>query len=338
MKQMVALAVAVAILIPAMPFQLAHSADKAPNENGSEEFADLPFEITSFGAARVGHHALVYGGHNGDAHSYSTEEQSNSLLALDLETSGAQWEKVAEGDRLQGLAMVPYKNSVVLIGGFTAMNEKGEDHDLRSRDRVRMFDIVTKNWTELPSLPAGRSSHDAAIWEDTIYVVGGWQMDGDNETTWHTSGLKLDLSSEKPSWEEIKTPPFKRRALAVVAHGGKIYSIGGMDPEKGPTTEVDVYDPATNEWTSGPALTGEGRMAGFGAAGWSVGGTLLVSTYEGDVLTLSDDGQSWTSNGKTEDSRFFHRLIPLGSEKVVSVGGANMESGKYLNLEVIAVD
>jgi hypothetical protein len=188
----------------------------------------------------------------------------------------------------------------------------------------------------LPSLPKGRSSHDAAIISDTIYVVGGWAMAGEEETEWHTDALRLDLSAAVPQWQEIAQPPFERRALATVAHRNRLYVIGGMDKTTGPTREVAVYDPDSNTWSSGPDLIGMGQMAGFGASGWSVGGKLIVSTYEGDLLCLAQDGNSWDSIGKSKDSRFFHRLVPLDSSRLIAVGGANMESGKFLNLEVLS--
>lgn len=300
-----------------------------------KSFDELPFEITSFGAARVGDMAYVYGGHTGDAHSYSDEEQSNQLLGLDLSKADSEWKVVSTATRLQGLGMVPFRSSVIIAGGFSAMNARDEDHDLHSQSAVKAFDTTTSKWTDLPMLPAGRSSHDACILDDTIYVIGGWNMSGKDETQWHTTALSLDLADSDPKWKELPTPPFQRRALATVAHNRRIYVIGGMDKELGPTTAVSVFDPKTETWSSGPKLLGEGRMAGFGAAAWSVNNQLIVSTYEGKVLRLDDTGKTWTKLGKTEDSRFFHRLLPLDSNRLVSVGGANMEEGKYLNLEVV---
>lgn len=314
-------------------------ADDANVENKGEQlqFADLPYEITSFGAAQVDGKAYVYGGHTGGAHSYSTEEQSNELLSLDLNDKNAKWQVAAKGDRLQGLAAVPYKSNVILIGGFTAKNEAGEEHDLHSQTRVRLYDTNAGTWTDLPPLPEGRSSHDAAILDGTIYVVGGWTMAGEKDTTWHTTALKLNLEDPKPSWEELKQPPFERRALAVVAHKNRIFVIGGMNHRGGPTKEVQIYNPKNDSWSKGPALIGEGMMTGFGAAGWSVDGQLIVSTYEGDILRLSESGDSWSKVGKSAESRFFHRLIPINQKQLVAVGGANMESGKFLNLEVLPI-
>ncbi len=311
----------------------------APEDSkpSARKLADLPFEITSFGAVRVGDAAFVYGGHTGDAHSYSTEEQSNQLLSLDLTNPDATWQEVAKGERLQGLAMVPHGSRLVLVGGFTAKNAKGEEHDLHSQASVRAYDTKTQQWSDLPSLPSGRSSHDAAIIGDTIYAVGGWMMGDEEENKWHDTALSLDLSAAKPQWKQLPAPPFQRRALATVAHNGRLYVIGGMDKENGPTREVFVFDPADQQWKQGPDLIGKGRMAGFGAAGWSIGGELVVSTYEGDILVLAEDGSEWNSVGKSADSRFFHRLVPFQSHSLIAVGGANMEEGKFLNIEILDV-
>ena len=309
------------------------------NDEGSmDSFADLPFEVTSFGAARVGNKAYIYGGHTGSAHSYSNEEQSNQLFSLDLSGKAKEWELESTGQRLQGLAMVAHKSHVILIGGFTAKNAPGEDHQLESQTDVRAFDTASKTWSELPPLPKGRSSHDAAIIGDTIYVVGGWTMAVDQETEWHDTAIALDLSEKNPQWKELPSPPFQRRALATVAHEGKLYVIGGMNKEGGPTRAVAIFDPAKTSWLEGPELHGKSPMAGFGAAGWSVGGKLVASTYEGDVLNLADDGKSWTAMGRSEGSRFFHRLVPLKGSRLMMVGGANMESGKFLEVEVLEID
>ncbi len=300
--------------------------------------AELPFAITSFGAARLGDAIYVYGGHIGEAHSYSTAEQSNQLLKLDLSSPSTAWDKVAEGERLQGLALVADGKQLIVIGGFTALNDEGEPHDLHSQAAVRALDIATNQWKELASLPSGRSSHDAAILDDTIYVIGGWDMDGVKETLWHTTALALDLSQSDPQWQEIAAPPFQRRALAVVAHAGKIYAIGGMNQEGGPTREVAVFDPQMHAWSEGPELVGEEDMEGFGASAWSIDGKLVATTYSGKIQQLNAAGTQWEVVGQTKDARFFNRLLPFSSHALISIGGANMEQHqKYLAPELVEV-
>lgn len=311
------------------------------SENGPNtstvDYEDLPFAITSFGAARIGNRAFVYGGHTGNPHEYSTEAQSDKLIALNLMEPAAKWKTISTGKRLQGLAMVPYKTSLVVVGGFTAMNEKGQDHQLNSQASVRAFDTKTNSWSELPNLPESRSSHDAAILGSMIYVVGGWTLAGDMETQWHDTAWCMDISKENPTWRAIAQPPFQRRALAIVAHEDQLFAIGGMDVDDGPTRNVSIYNPQSDTWRSGPELPGDSEMAGFGASGWSIDGKLIVTTYGGDVLRLAENQGSWGLIGNSIDSRFFHRLVPLDNGNLLSVGGANMESGKFLKLEVLSV-
>lgn len=312
-----------------------NSSDKQAKVAASS-LAPLPFEITSFGAVRAGDAIYIYGGHTGSAHSYSTESQSNKLLKLDLSAPASEWSELATGERLQGLGMVHHEGKLILIGGFTAQNAEGEEHDLHSRATVKTFDLKSGQWGELPSLPEPRSSHDAAIIGDTVFVVGGWSMDGESETDWHETAWAMDLSAEKPQWIALSEPPFVRRALATVAHDGKLFVIGGMNSKGGPTKEVVIYDPASKSWEKAAELLGQESMAGFGAAGWSIDGKLIVTTYEGDVLVWDQSQKNWKNVGQTADARFFHRMVPLDGQRLVSIGGANMEAGKFLKLEPVA--
>lgn len=315
-------------------------------------FQDIPAAVTSFGAAVVDGSLYMYGGHTGAAHSYSTKEQSNQLTRLNLQTG--KWDTVLEGPHLQGLALVTHGGKLYRIGGFTAMNAEGEEHDLLSQNLVASYDPAEGNWVELPALPERRSSHDAAVVGDSIYVVGGWAMQ-DGESTWHSTAWKLDLKVQPLHWQPVKAPRFQRRAIAAAAHHGKLYVVGGMQQKGGPTTATAVYDPATDSWSEGPSLAvkkvdgdkesgeGSGRnmssgaMTGFGASAFATGGHLYVTTVQGDVQRLSDDGSKWEALEQSVSPRFFHRLLPLTNKQLIVVGGANMGIGKFEEVEVIDV-
>lgn len=293
----------------------------------------LPEELTSFGAAVASEVLYVYGGHTGEAHSYSTAEQSGRLWALNLAAGEeGEWEQAAEGPRLQGLAMVAHGGRPIRLGGFTAMNEIGDEHDLRSQTSVAAFDRESGKWQDLAPLPEPRSSFDAAVLGDRVYVFGGWKLDGESEeTSWHATAWSLDLSEPTAAWEPLADMPVHRRALAVAAHGGELYLIGGMNRIGGPTTDVLVYDPAADRYREGPALPGEG-MTGFGAAAFAIDGSLYASVYDGHVYRLAADGEGWEAVGKLETGRFFHRMVPTGDRQLVIVGGANMRAGKFTEL------
>lgn len=294
----------------------------------------LPKGTTSFGGAIAGDTLFVYGGNYGSAHEYRNEDQSGDLWKLDLKKPG-QWEKVGGGPKLQGLAMVEHKGSVYRIGGFTATNTGSEEAVLVSQaDFAKLKADGT--WESLPSMPTPRSSLDAAVLGDTLYVVGGWQLKGrGGDADWSKTALAINLASDKPEWKEIAAPGFERRALSVAAHNGKLYAIGGMQKEGGPTTRIAVYDPQAKAWTEGPKLIG-GGMEGFGSSAFASNGGLYVTTMSGAVQKLSADGAKFEYVGQLASPRFFHRLLPWGGSKLVVVGGSDMSTGKTEKVELLS--
>ncbi len=302
---------------------------------------ELPFTLTSFGGAMLGDVAYVYGGTKGSAHDYYKGIQSGALIrlpiALTSDTSTAKWETISEGPELQGLAMVPHGGKLYRIGGFEARNAQGEDDSLWSVNTVACFDPQTVQWTDIAPLPEPRSSFDAAVIGDTIYVVGGWSMQGEEHRVWHVSGWQLDLSQSAPSWQPIAAAPFERRALAVAAHQGKLYAIGGITSGGETVRETNVYDPVTDKWSAGPELVGTDGMTGFGAAAFATGGELYVSSVTGSLQRLSHDGSEWNVVGQTPTARFFHRMLPLDDQRFVVIGGSSMRVGKIKATEVFAV-
>lgn len=304
------------------------------DEPATARFPELPLGITSFGAAVSDRFLYVYGGNTGKAHEYSSELQSNRFFRLNLASPKA-WEELPGEERLQGLALVAHGGKLYRIGGFSARNAPGEKEDLWSVPEVSRFDPTTKKWAKLPSLPAPRSSHDAVVLGNVIYVMGGWAMSGGGrEAEWHKTALALDLSQSNPVWQELPTPPFRRRALSLATAGGKVYAIGGMLEKDGTTTDVHVYDPVARVWDVAPNLPGK-SMEGFGNSAFEAGGKLYVTTVSGNILRL--DGDNWTELGKLTHPRFFHRMVPMSSEELIIVGGTVRGGGKVLALETISI-
>jgi N-acetylneuraminic acid mutarotase len=311
------------------------ASSKRKHSAGTSGLPDLPFGITSFGAALVGRSIYVCEGQLGPAHQYSRDGQSDQLLRLDL-TAPRKWEVAGTVPRRAGLAMVAYDGKAYRIGGFEARNKEGEADDLHSTADVSRFDPATGRWDDLPPLPAGRSSHDAVVVGSHLYVVGGWDLRGSQPSIWHDTALQMDLSAAHPTWTEIPKPPFHRRAFALGECRGKLYALGGMQEKGGLTTTSDVLDLATGKWSPGPKLPGE-QLEGFGGCAVSCAGHLYATTYSGKIWRLSEDGASWQEAGQLARPRFFHRMLVKDDSTFLIVGGANMTEGKDLSIEVIPV-
>ncbi len=147
---------------------------------------------------------------------------------------------------LQGLALVAHKGSLVRVGGMTPKNAPGEDAILISTAECSRYDVAAKAWAKLPEMPAPRSSDDAWVIGDNLYVIGGWAMNGKEKSIWHDTALMLDLAAKAPEWKSIPQP-FQRRALACAGLDGKLYAIGGLDAEGKTQQKVEIYDTATGK-------------------------------------------------------------------------------------------
>jgi hypothetical protein len=230
---------------------------------------------------------------------------------------------------LQGLPLVAHGGQLYRIGGMQAANPPGETEELSSVDEVARFDPSTMTWTTLPRLPAGRSSHDAVVVGDKIYVVGGWQLTSEG-SEWHETALVLDLTAKPLEWSEFDAP-FQRRALAAGTRDGKVYVLCGMDDFNDIDRSVDVFDPAAGKWSQGPDLPGE-AMEGFGVSAWQIANQMFISGAGGVLYRLNAAGDGWDEVCKLTEGRFFHRLLPLDGEQLLAVGGAS-QRGHLTNIE-----
>lgn len=303
----------------------------------AQEYPDLPNGITSFGAAVHHDGALyVFGGHLGTPHKYSWDDVQKPLLRLNLgEGSKRKWEELPTDEPALGPALLTHKSGLIRVGGMQPKNAKGEEQDMHSSPIVARFDPEKSEWTRLLDLPKPRSSHDAFISGDKLYVAGGWQMRGEESSLWANTVEVLDLAAAEPKWKSIKQP-FRRRALAVVASETKLYCLGGLDNGGELSLEVDVLDLKTEKWSKGPSVP-DGPMEGFGLGATLIGGRLVIAGFSGQVYRLAENGESWEKIGKLETGRMFARLAPTGEKSGIVVGGGTRE-GRALKLETIQVD
>ena len=282
---------------------------------------DLVDAVASFGAVAHDGALYVYGGHVGRTHAHSVQNISPGFRRLVLEP-GRTWEELARGPLLQGAVLVSDGAAVYRVGGMSASNATlAEPEVLHSSRSAARYSVAEDRWERLPDLPAGRSSHDAVVAGGVLYVVGGWELRGPNEdAVWADTVLALDLD-RATEWRAIAAP-FKRRALAAGAAGGRIYALGGLTPDSGPQLRVDALDTASGEWVRGPDLPRAGSLQGFGVAAASYSDRVLVSQADGKVYGLAADAESWELVATLATPRFMHRIIPIG-DQVLGVGGSS---------------
>src|SRR5262249_47107205 len=132
------------------------------------KFDPLPHKVSSLGACFSDGYVYVYGGHTGVTHTYSTETTTGKFFRAKL--GGGKWEELTAGPAAQGLALVAHKGKIYRIGGMQPRNKPKEKPDARSLTDFAVYDPKTEKWADLTALPEGRSSHDAVVVGDKLYV------------------------------------------------------------------------------------------------------------------------------------------------------------------------
>ena len=278
----------------------------------------LPEAISSFGACRSGGWLYVFGGHVGREHVHSRANVVGTFQRLNL-ADGVSWQRLADGPALQGTALVAAADgSIYRVGGMTALNAEGAAEDLHSTTSVARFDPARGAWHEVTPLPEPRSSHDAVVLDSRLYVVGGWNLHGNADGSWHQTAWVADLREQPLRWQRLPDLDGPRRAAALATFGGQIVVLGGMDDE-GMLASVRVLDLPTQAWRAGPTLPGQA----FGTAAVALGDRLLATLMDGRVMAWNGTDAAWTAIAQLQTPRIFHRLIDLDQHSLLVLGGGS---------------
>jgi N-acetylneuraminic acid mutarotase len=287
--------------------------EHAPGPLVSRFAGVMPRGLTTVGVTTMGDSLYLVGGYFGSPHDYSKEFQSGNVSRMNLSTGG--WDELAAVTPIQSPAIANDGRYLYKIGGLKTLNALGQPTELRSVADVERFDPTLNRWEPLPSLPEPRSSHGAVVVGSTVYVVGGWALEGGmNDNVWSSTMLTADLNQPTLVWNSV-TLPFQVRAQGLVAHAGKLFVLGGLAPE-GSTGAVRRYDIQSGQWSDGPSLPDD-TMTARGAV---YKGQLFTNGADGKVYRLSADETKWEVAGQTQYSRLFHEMVSSERGPLVLAG------------------
>lgn len=163
-----------------------------------------------------------------------------------------QWIQGAEPPfEIHHFQAVDVDGTLWAVGAFT-----GGYPDETPLPNAMIYDPMGDTWREGPNIPEDRrrGSAGAAIVDGQIYLAGG-AIEG------HRGGHVPWLDRFDPltgAWTRLADAPRARDHAALVALERKLYFVGGrlsMAPENtfgAVVPEVDVYDIATDTWTTLP--------------------------------------------------------------------------------------
>lgn len=189
----------------------------------------------------------------------------------------------------------------------------------------------------LPPLPHPLASFGAAVEGDWLYVYSGHTGKAHAHSRRNLVDGFYRVHLAKPqSWQSLPAGP-PLQGLAMVAHGGRLFRIGGLDARNEPQQDEDLhsvasvaaFDPATNVWRDLPpmpeprsshdAAVTDGKVYVFG--GWSLEGAGGGKAWHdhGLVADLTVDPIQWKPIAQP-----FHRralTVAAANGKVYAIGG-----------------
>jgi N-acetylneuraminic acid mutarotase len=152
----------------------------------------------------------------------------------------ASWTSMAPMPTARGgLGVAVLNGKIYAIGGFNG------DLSLNTNEE---YNPVTNQWDTKTPMPTARSGFAIAVYGGKIYAIGGTVGNG-----YVANNEAYDPITN--TWETKASMPTPRADLCANIVNDKIYLIGGKKyssttPFYGETNINEVYDPATDTWTT----------------------------------------------------------------------------------------
>ena len=147
----------------------------------------------------------------------------------------------------------------VLPGGFAVAGNKlyiigGFNINVGMTQQTWQFDpnaAVGSRWLQRLDYPVERGYIPAAAIGGFIYTAGGALWDG---TTLQDSADSFKYDVVANTWSPIATIPRETGETRALAINNRMWVIGGGRTAPNPSTQVDIYNPTTDAWTTGLPL------------------------------------------------------------------------------------
>jgi len=203
---------------------------------------------------------------------------------------------------------------------------------------IQMYLHTTDSWHRVPTLtlPFNRAGHRTAVIDTNLFVVGG-----SDEFVSYNTVMALDLEHPHNGWRNCAPMAETRSWVSTVSVQGKLYALGGYGWNWRRFASCEVYDPATDRWTSIPEMAKKRSHAGAVAhdgkiyiAGGCDGFNILDSAEMFDPTS-----NTWVCLPKMKEKRV-GVCCAIFEDKLYAMGGwhgtSDLASVEYLDLNDVS--
>ncbi|HST38478.1 MAG TPA: kelch repeat-containing protein [Conexibacter sp.] len=191
--------------------------------------------------------------------------------------------------------------------------------------RAELYDPVANTWTATASLSAPREGHSAVLLNDgRVLVIGG----ADDTRVARATGELYDPATGAWTLTANAMSAGRENLHAALLPDGRVLAAGGFtgSPSLVFYASVDVYDPATNSWTSTAAMTtarGQAATAALPDERVLVAGGVNRDGFVTGIELYDPATGSWSSGGRlpVQGNIAFGATLDDGRVLVTNDGG-----------------
>jgi N-acetylneuraminic acid mutarotase len=166
-------------------------------------------------------------------------------------------------------------------------------------------------WTTKAPMSVNRHGIGAAVVNDKIYVLGGYNLD-----------INEEYDPVNDTWTTKSPMPHNHAYPGIAVVKNKIYVIGG-DEGGGNGTAIDVYDPMTDNWTTKKPMPSKRRYFGVGVVAdkiYIIGGDKYDFNVSESVMEYDPVTELWTKKEPMPIIR--EKLgVTVVDNKIYAIGG-----------------
>ena len=164
------------------------------------------------------------------------DEIVKKVLVLNV----GQWKDYSEMPTARYCATaVGYHSMLIVVGGAIM-----EDDEWATASTTELLDSTNGYWYTCNNLPSPHQQMKAAIMNDKLYLLGGF--DKDHKLSPQVFVASLDtLSTHQLNWQSAPNTPCCLSA-PVVLYNKFLLTVGGRQQSR--TSEVHIFNPSTGQW------------------------------------------------------------------------------------------
>ena len=218
---------------------------------------------------------------------------------------------------------------VYLAGGYSW--NSSHTAQLYGTRTVYRYDTINNTWDTIQPLPVERATGQLQFIGRTLHYFGGADITrADRSEHW-----SLDVDTPGATWVSRAPMLTARNHFGSAVLNGKIYAMGGailQDENETALTTMEIYDPATNTWSTGPSLPNpraliQSAVEVYHGKIYVAGGEYYWKGFTAEVTVFDPVANTWSLVTPLPSKRMAGILVTLNDQLVFTTGYYNGFNG-----------